>query len=117
VRRGGSGRVGRGVGGVAVEGGAEGGGGGGGGGVGWGEGGRGMTDGLLVGDALLLETYPSFVSAWGESDHFALVRRVCDSAPPRHALFKDKVCECVVYVCCYVCTIYIYVYVYIYIYI
>jgi hypothetical protein len=88
---GGSGRGGRGVGGVAVEGGA-------GGAGGWG---RGMTDGLLVGDTLLLETYPSFVSVWGESTHFSLVRRVFDSCPPRHALFKDKVCVCVFYVYVY----------------
>jgi di/tricarboxylate transporter len=39
----------------------------------------------------LLETYPGFLSGWGASDHFVLARRVDDSGPPRHALFKDKV--------------------------
>ena len=43
---------------------------------------------LQAGDTLILETYPSFVSEFGECEDFVLVRALRDSTPPRHALFK-----------------------------
>ncbi|EKX42783.1 hypothetical protein GUITHDRAFT_111152 [Guillardia theta CCMP2712] len=43
------------------------------------------------GDTLLLETYPNFVTNYKDSDHFALVRLIDDSAPPRHNQYKDRI--------------------------
>jgi hypothetical protein len=46
---------------------------------------------VQAGDTVLFETYPAFLTDWGESQHFVLARRVDGSAPPRHSLVKDKV--------------------------
>jgi len=43
------------------------------------------------GDTLLLETYPNFVTNYKDSDHFALVRLIDDSTPPRHNQYKDRI--------------------------
>ena len=54
------------------------------------ESGLGDDEVVREGDVLVLETYPSFMTLWSEADHFALVRRLEASTPPRHALPKDK---------------------------
>lgn len=58
---------------------------------------------LRPGDTLLFETYPNFIRLYGDSDHFALVRLIDDSAPPRDNQLKDrlrKVVAGIIFLCC-----------------
>ena len=45
---------------------------------------------LRVGDCVLVETWPTFVSKYQNSNHFALVREIPGSRPPRRKQPMDK---------------------------
>jgi di/tricarboxylate transporter len=48
------------------------------------------NQGLRVGDCVLFETYPTFVSKYQNSNHFALVREIPGSRPPRRKQPMDR---------------------------